>query len=263
MSENADFQASLATFLEMQAGGHGGRHAETEELIAYREGTLAAGEVERLQDHLARCRLCAGLVLDLEDFREPVEPPAEGVTELATATALRAMKTRLSEGEHHRRRPRPPSFAYWQSAIAAALVFAVVGLSAWVARLQGTTGDLRRSLAELAGPGINVPIAYLDPPARRDPAAATLEIGRARFVLVLTPTPPRMARSFEVEILDTGGRELWRGAGLETSEHGTLRLLMSSEVLPPGEYQLRIWGIDGGERLAAGEYSLSLTAGGR
>lgn len=56
---------------ERQALKH---HATPEHLVAYRAGELAEAAQERLRDHLAVCRDCAALLLDLADFGN-LEPP--------------------------------------------------------------------------------------------------------------------------------------------------------------------------------------------
>jgi hypothetical protein len=51
-------------------------HPAVEELVAYHQDGLAEEARERLQDHLALCKECARLLLDLEGFAD-LEPPSE------------------------------------------------------------------------------------------------------------------------------------------------------------------------------------------
>jgi Putative zinc-finger len=125
-------------------------HATPGELTAYHEGTLPPAIEARVQEHLAHCKLCSDLLLDLAGFADLAPPP--GVPELTDAQvaedwqALRArMGAEKKEAEPATvvpfRAPATPvpvrptrKWRPWRYAAvtAAALVAAAVGLSLWM-----------------------------------------------------------------------------------------------------------------------------------
>jgi hypothetical protein len=142
-------------------------HATPGELAAYHEGTLVPEIEARVREHLAHCRTCSDLLLDLAGFADLAPPP--GIPELTDAEVERdwqALRARLEEVEQGKqkneekakppgevvpiRRPSTPApikpdreFSPWQVVAAAALV-ATVGLSAWVAVLKRDEGSVAK-----------------------------------------------------------------------------------------------------------------------
>jgi hypothetical protein len=124
-------------------------HATPGELAAYNEGTLPPPIEARVREHLAHCRTCSDLLLDLAGFADLAPPP--GVPELTDAQVeedWQALRARLGEGKEGKVVPfRPPAaapaapvklsrgYSPWQVVAAAALV-AAVGMSAWVVVLK-------------------------------------------------------------------------------------------------------------------------------
>lgn len=129
-------------------------HATPGELTACHEGTLPPPVEARVREHLAHCRLCSDLLLDLAGFADLAPPP--GVPELTDAEVeedWQALRARMGEGEEgsvpREETPKPPGevvpirrpstatrvkpdrdFSPWKVAAAAILV-AAVGLSVW------------------------------------------------------------------------------------------------------------------------------------
>jgi hypothetical protein len=116
------------------------QHPDPSELAALGENLLTTAEAREIQDHLAECADCRGIVADLELLREglstlyPVEPmPADIAVRIDAALAAEAPRTVSREtadhdrqpghGRHGRRRSRP-QFAL---AAAGALVALAVG----------------------------------------------------------------------------------------------------------------------------------------
>src|SRR5262245_40910075 len=117
-----------AALREAAAEEDAGLHPGMKRLIAYREGRLLAAEREALQDHLALCPRCTGLLREMRAF-EAASAGAEG--EGPEALRQEAWDSLV------RRLPRPtpvpapavprrpvPSFFY---GLAAALLLAVLG----------------------------------------------------------------------------------------------------------------------------------------
>jgi hypothetical protein len=245
-------------------GAEGGGHPDAETLAAYHARELPEEDERRVQDHLLVCRECAGLLLDLEglgdpDFGRDVEIPAG--TEEALWERLR-QEIRESPRQENvipissRRRSAPP----WMSALAAALLVAVLGLSAWVA-------SLRRTVDELSRPEVNAPVLDLVPLGigQRDEAAAPdaeVPSGTRMFTLILSPARRGDFQDYAAEIAPNdseGGAVAWRERGLRPNVYGSFSLAVPRRALATGEHRLRLFGIGkGGARELLGEYALRI-----
>jgi hypothetical protein len=138
-------------------------HATPGELTAYHEGTLPPPVEARVREHLAHCKLCSDLLLDLAGFADLAPPP--GVPELTDAEVegdWQELRKKLNEEQGRApidEKPKPPGevvpirrpstpvpmkpdreFSPWQ-VIAAAALAATIGLSAWVAVLKRNEGS--------------------------------------------------------------------------------------------------------------------------
>ncbi len=244
------------------AGWEDGEHPDAETLAAYHARELPAAAELRLQDHLLLCRECAGLLLDLERLDDPgfaseIEIP-EGTGE-ALWDGLR---------QEIRKEPAPAAAAVipfpgrrslapppWMSALAAALLVAVIGLSVWVVSLRRTVGELSR-------PEINAPVLDLVPSGvgeregGRAPAAV-VPSGARSFTLILSPGRRGDFQDYEAEIA-RGGKVVWRGRGLRPNDYGSFSLTLSRQALGAGEHRLRLFGIQSDRREALGEYALRI-----
>jgi putative zinc finger protein len=254
--EKPSFAAALR---ELAAGDRRelAEHPTPEQLTAYHAGELPAADEETLREHLALCRDCAELLLDLEDF--PRLEPAAGVRPLTSeevGEAWRQLRERLGpeagggSGEVAPvvpLRPRVPGTAPLRFAYALAAVFflATVGLSVWVAQLrhglqpEGNVafGDLRPEGEGTRG----------SEPEEHYPADSRLD-------LLLHPLDPGNHVEFEVEIRSReSGAVLWRIAHLQT-----LSLSIPGGCLAPGSYRIRLLGVDGGRRVKVDDFPLRI-----
>lgn len=259
-ARSPDFTTALRLALA-ERPARGGEHPLPETLVAYHHDRLPPAEADALQEHLAACRSCADLVLELAQFTaaEPTETSAG--PEHADDWHLLAERLRRESADSspfpadappavaaiERRRRRPVRFAY---ALAAALAFATIGLALWVAALRG-------ELATLREPVLNVSIVNLEPAGftRGGEAAATAAAGE-RFVAILNPPSFPRDVAHRVEVLDAGGRRLWSADGLSPTEAGNFHLELTRRLLPPGEYRLRL--LLGDEPVA--EFTLRVTS---
>src|SRR4051812_39568903 len=123
-------------------------HPEPETLAAYHAGELPEGEAQRLQDHLLACRECAALLVDLDGLADP----AFGAGSLSAADQealwgriqgeIKKEETPLAPVVPLRRPASPSGSPRWLMALAASLLVATVGLSAWVVSLRRTVETL-------------------------------------------------------------------------------------------------------------------------
>jgi len=251
------------------AGENCGEHPDAETLAAYHARELPEEEERRVQDHLLVCRECAELLLDLEglgdpDFGQDVEIPAgtdEALWERLrqeirddprpTLRAEAAPATVVPFAPRRRNAPPP-----WMSALAAALLVAVIGLSVWVASLRQTVRDL--SLPEVNAPVLEPVLSGI---GQREggpaPAAEEVSSGVRLFALILSPVRRGDFQDYDVEISRAGGGVVRRETGLRPNAYGSFSLIETRSSLGPGDYQIRLFGIgSGGQRENLGEYAL-------
>lgn len=220
-------------------------HPSPDELVAYSAGELPAAEEARVQNHLALCPHCLELLLDFERFSEPGPDSEESIPAGEKAAAWQALQPRLAADVAPLRRSGLrrafPRLAY---ALAAGLFAAVVGLSLRVWHLE-------RSMADLSDPQVNAPVVDLLPasPLRGEPgerAVVELPPDSRFFALILNPKGSPDFAGYRAEILDAGGRVVWSEDGLEKNPHGSFTLILSRRFLRPGDYRLRLYGLEGG-----------------
>jgi hypothetical protein len=133
------------------------------------------------------------------------------------------------------RRPSIPlASPRWLQALAAALLVATVGLSAWVASLQ-------RTLNERAQPQVNAPMAYLFSGTSRSPRSEiSTSVDTPIFDLILQPPKARSTSRYRVEITRAGGEIVWRRDGVTPDSLGLVRLKLTPSLFGPGRYQIRL-----------------------
>jgi hypothetical protein len=214
---------ATATFDPAADDPAAGVHPDLDRWIAYHAGETGDDEVTDLQDHLASCRDCTALVLDLEAFADPrAADRRAAVSDFAQATAWRAL------------RPRLPSARGWYlpAALAASFLVAAAGLSGWLQQQRELDG-LRREIADLSQPQANVPV----------------------YDLYLGST---LRDELRARILDAGGETLATVDGLELDELGVATLGLSHRTLASGDYVVRVEARRGGGWTAIGDYPLRL-----
>lgn len=243
----------------------GGDHPSPEELLAYQEGSQPAAERDRLQEHLAGCRECAGALLDLAAF--PQLPAGRSEERLGAEDLEREwQRFAVAIGEAA---PRPLAVARrwgpWATtpaarlayALAAGLLVVAVGLAARVARLESR-------LAELSQPQLNVYLGDLVPTAaarqRGEGPQQALHVPPEadRLLLLLNLADSRVYPEYEVEISDARGHPVWSRAGLRRSPEGTFTLELPRGFLPAGSYRLRLAGREGNERTPVVDYDFTI-----
>lgn len=237
-------------------------HPDADEIVAYHEGTLSAGDAQRIQDHLVACRECAALVVDLEGLKDPEfgadEDLPDETPELVWKNVRQQM--RREEGPSNvvslRGRMRAPDLPAWVRPLAAMLVISTLALSGWVAYLRG-------QVRELSSPQLNAPILDLYPAGstRGEGAAVQTVPPDARlFTVVLSPAGRPAFEEYELEIVDAEGREIRRDGGLKPNSYGSFSATLSRDLLGPGDFRVRLVGIDsGGGRQTVEEYALRIS----
>jgi hypothetical protein len=255
----ADSEVLRQVLIE-EAKQRAGEHPALDILVEYLAGELDSKEDDLIQDHLAGCRGCVSQLLDIEPLLVPDEASGD-VADLELEAAWRELRSRTAASAD-----RPPSRTLrWPEVIAASLLAVTVGSSLWVTQLRRTTSDLRRQVAELSGPQINLPVFYLDELTRgpgREPEAIELPSRASYFVLIFASAGIGAFDDYEVRFFDSSGAEALRVGGLEADAGGGVRLGLSRDTLPEGDYLIRLLALDGGRWRPLDEYRRRVSVSG-
>jgi hypothetical protein len=222
-------------------------HPEPEVLAAYHAGELTEPEERRLQDHLVGCPECTALLLDLDGLSRP----EFGAGSLPPADQEALWKSLQEEIRKEERPPapvvplrRPSSSPRWLPVLAAALLAVTIGLSAWVASLRRTVGELSR-------PQLATPIVDLYSSGSRSEgsprSAETVPASAPLLTVILHPENPRGTGRYRVEIARSGEtiwrsewRSGWRRDSGETGPYDPIPLTLPRSAFGPGEYRIHL-----------------------
>jgi hypothetical protein len=220
-------------------------HATPGELTAYHEGTLPPPVEARVREHLAHCKLCSDLLLDLAGFADLAPPP--GVPELTDAEVdedWQALRERMRGKAAAAVVPFPAPVAQtparsprkrlpWRYAAAAAIVAVAVGLSSW--RLASNSGPLKsfdqgQTVRGSESPGEHMSV--------NQPAEFTFY-------------PPESYPQYEGRILREDGQEVWKTSDVKQiaappPADRMVSFRISDNVLEPGSYQAVLLGVEDG-----------------
>jgi hypothetical protein len=229
-------------------------HATPGELAAYNEGTLPPPVEARVREHLAHCRTCSDLLLDLAGFADLAPPP--GVPELTDAEVeqdWQKLRGRLGGREEGKVVPfRPPvavptprpsrEFFPWRVAAAAALV-ATVGLSVRVVQL--THQETKRSEVRVVAPSNPEGVKRGEEPTLKIPVAEDR-------VLYLSPGPEGEYHTFQVDIVrsdvDLPDEQVVQRTAVFEATSLPISLFIPAGSLKLGSYKALLYGIEGGRR---------------
>lgn len=204
---------------------------EPEELLDFLEDRLPPDEARRLERRVLADPDAATALADLADFAEAEKTAGSSVPEVATHAGWRDFERRLETAGTAEAastpKNRPPP---WLSAVAAALLVAVLGLGAWVWTLRSAEP------LWVANPESLTLVA-----ARGEEAVVSLTDG-APLRLVLSPTERCPTYRASIERSGPGGETSSRSlAGLVRDERGLVTLLVPGES---GAYSLTLSGCD-------------------
>jgi hypothetical protein len=238
MSERHDESQILIEALAAEARTAAGEHPAVEVLAEYRDGDIDGAMANEIQAHLVGCRRCAQALLDLEDLAAAASRPRSQVADFETTAAFRAFKERLDW-----KRPSP-IFRRWRqsaAAVAAALLVAVIGQSAWIAHLRSANRGLRHSLAAAIAPRVNPQSLHIMGGLRGDSSGEIVELSLDQpYVLVaIALDVDSTGDRYTVEITDSKGRVTWTDGGVELTD-STLRVLLPRDRLPEGRCRFRV-----------------------
>jgi anti-sigma factor RsiW len=239
----SDFRDALLELIDSSPKPMG--HPSPDDWLAYHRGELPAGEEERLQEHLARCRDCFDLAAAAAAFAQGDEATdADGETESAALWRLLRPQPdpRLQPSRNVREiaavpRRRPSGRNRLPMALAASFFVALIGLSAWSLRQQ-------RALEALRTPKADVPIFEVaaDERALAGPEP-TVQAGPRMLVL----HPAEELPVYRLVIRDAASAREVSSTDLRPNRDLALVLYLP-EGLPRGRYRLELSDGSGGRR---------------
>jgi hypothetical protein len=128
---------------------------------------------------------------------------------------------------------------------------------------QERIAELERRLEDVPRPEalLNVPLVDLGPkdPVRGEIEERILPEGVDLFFLLLSIADTRPFPSYRLEVVNKDtGRVVWKGEGLKASRLNEVSLALPRDELPPGDYQLRLYGLKNGKAEEVGEYEVRI-----
>lgn len=246
------------------------------ELISYAMGELAGPEAEAVRDYLALDAEAARFVLDVRQSMS-LDLPEGGAPLSAAELAADWAELEGRLAGPAAPIPFPPLHAGHSAAaasprlawaVAAAALLLALGFGGWGFRLSLEKARLEQEVRVQGEAQANPPYAFLEPSADhvRDVVVPSgrrprLAVGRERSFVSLSP-PARSAHEvFEIDALPLDpqvgpARSLVRGLRLDSAQ----RLLFSvtEHSLPPGVYQLKLYGTEGKDRRPLADYEVEV-----
>lgn len=227
-------------------------HPDPKRLAAYHSGQageLSPEEKGRVQDHLALCRECAALLLDLDGLADP--DFGVGADLSGKEAVWRSLKEEMAPPAPVVPLRRPArSSPRWLQALAASLLIATFGLSFWVA-------SLRRELSTLDA---NAPVLDLySGTARGEGSPApivTVPAGGRSFILIPNSASHRRYERYRFEILRGRGGKVWEGE-IERNPpplDNFNSVSVPRRAVEPGDYRFRLFGRRGDREELIEEY---------
>lgn len=261
MKADEDNDAWLRSLCELAREARGqqawdGGHPAAEDLTAYHAGELTGDQAEEIQEHLAVCRQCSRLLLDLPAFLEPMATTASAAS--PEAAAWQRFRTRLPAPAtsrekvvgRWRRITTSPGLAYL---LAACLALALVGGPMW--RLVQERREPRPATLHLYLPVSPRGIPDLNPVPR-------LRLGTASRTYLVLHLPEHLPRSGDEEIhavlrSETGEVQNLHDSLIETGSPVVV-LVLEHRRLAAGRYHIQVArGQDDGAPLVDYEFQVA------
>lgn len=216
---------------------------EREHLLeAYLTGRLAPAEEQAFEEHLLDCSACLDEVRWAEGFRAALQRAAaeDAVrTAMLPGLVVRALRSRGGR---------------WAAVAALGLLMLLPGwllyrgasLERELEMARADRGALEARVQRLAGPHGDARLVPLGVTrGGEDETAVEVPTGAEPGWLVLSVELPAVEYPrYRVTLVSETGEPLWRGEDLQPGVYDSLLVTVHSDFLPPGEYRLRLEGIE-------------------
>jgi hypothetical protein len=131
---------------------------------------------------------------------------------------------------------------------------------------QQRIADLEQRLesASRTRPLIDAPYVWLSErePVRGEEEGISIPAEAPYLFTILFVSNSALFPEYRLEIRDKDtGRTVWQTAGLHKKDDGTVSVALPRDLLPPGAYRLRLYGLKRGKAEMAGEYDLRIARG--
>jgi len=239
----------------------GATHPPPRRLAAYYRGELPPAEAVAIAEHLSLCSACTAVVLDAaEFFAADDEEEAAAADQEESWRELQAARAKTEAPRPSaspaltppRSIPRRSLFRSLEFAYGLAAVFAAVSVGLIVFR--GTPPpqpQVNPGLYDLAPSG-----AARGEEARPTPIRFQTPGGSA--LLILNPAVIPSSARYGVRIRRMDGPVVWRSEDLVPQASGSFHLSLPAGSLPPGRYELELYGGTEGRETALGAYRIEI-----
>lgn len=241
-------------------------HPTAPELASYHAGELPPEAEARLREHLALCRNCTDLLLDLAGFAD-LKPP-QGVPELTDEEVeqdWQALRERMREEPAEEKRPAevvpirpvgPPKrerdYPLWMP-IAASLL-AVLGFAFGLYQ-NSRVAVLEKQLDEQRQPWSASWVPLLDAKVRSAEEEEVRQVTSSKgAVLSLYSEAEEIYPAYEAEIV---GRAKVKLAPPDEVDRA-VSLIIPPDYLKPGSYQILLYGMKDDRRVELGRYQIQV-----
>ena len=230
-------------FARLSTAGHPGDpadHPAPEKLSAYQANELSPEEEDAIQEHLAHCTLCTGLLLDLQRFLDPPseDRPREGVADFETAAEWRELREKLRVKAPPAVRKRSPLRGIsGMQGFAAVLALFLVAMTIQIVMLE----------RELAQPISNLtPTTTIEAQGVKKGTQGVAEPTPFRLgqVVAFDTHSPRSYTQFRLIFRDKEGGVRRIVEASENAE-GMIALFLPRRFLTPGIYKVQVLGLEG------------------
>lgn len=131
-------------------------------------------------------------------------------------------------------------------------------------QFQTQLAERTREVERLSQPRINIPIVDLNPgdsTRGNSPGSLTtvdLPAGVNFFTLILNIAIQQDYPDYELNVVDSNGKLVWRRGGLQKNEWNNFTVGFSRRLIPAGKYRMKIYGLRNSRRELLEDYAVSV-----
>jgi len=127
-------------------------------------------------------------------------------------------------------------------------------------RYEDEIARLRQTVTELSRPQLDAPIVDLDPAdqtrGNKTIDAARIEAPPTAYIitLILNGAGQPSHSAYAVEILDSTGKQIWRGQRARNGPDHAVNLTIARRMIPAGRYLIKLYGLRNGKQEPVADY---------
>lgn len=276
MTDKVPFEAALRRLIQDQERDLA-EHPSVAELVAYHDGRLPRERLETLRDHVAICSACATTLLEFAQASEPREGATSNKNrgqlwedlrsrvreEETSETAHEASEGSEKSGLSHRSAKQSPArsqviagpFLGWLRLRPTAILLGFcLLLSIWCV-------VLKLEVLRLSQPRVLEGMAELlsveNSRSRGDAEVELVSAGGSNLVVLnLLDSPLHSSYRLQISSTGRGAEPIWTSPEFRSLTRNGVILAVPPDFLKPGDYWIRLDGLDAGSETLVAEYSL-------